>query len=102
MKEIVVISGKGGTGKTSITASFTYFGGRDIIVADCDVDAADMHLLLKPDTFRKEDFYSGRIAVIDQDKCVKCNIESMRSPKNLIPRSLLNYQRHLHLCMCRY
>jgi MinD superfamily P-loop ATPase len=72
MKEIVVISGKGGTGKTSITASFAYFGGRDIIVADCDVDAADMHLLLQPETTRIEDFYSGRIAVIDQDKCVKC------------------------------
>ena len=49
MREIVVISGKGGTGKTSITASFAYIGGEDIVVADCDVDAADMHLLLKPD-----------------------------------------------------
>ncbi|MBN2601839.1 MAG: (4Fe-4S)-binding protein, partial [Candidatus Marinimicrobia bacterium] len=41
MKEIVVISGKGGTGKTSLTASFAVLGGRDVIVADCDVDAAD-------------------------------------------------------------
>lgn len=72
MKEIVVISGKGGTGKTSITAAFTKFGGSKIIVADCDVDAADMHLLLHPETIRKEDFYSGKIAIIDQDKCVKC------------------------------
>ena len=47
MKEIVVISGKGGTGKTSITASLACLGGADVIVADCDVKAADMHLLLR-------------------------------------------------------
>lgn len=72
MKEIVVISGKGGTGKTSITASFSYLGGADVITADCDVDAADMHLLMKPDSIYEEDFYSGEIAVIDQDKCTLC------------------------------
>ncbi len=43
MKEIVVISGKGGTGKTSITASFAYLGGKDVVVADCDVDAQRKH-----------------------------------------------------------
>ena len=47
MKEIVVISGKGGTGKTSITASYACLGGKEVVVADCDVDAADMHLLLQ-------------------------------------------------------
>jgi len=72
MKEIVIISGKGGTGKTSITASFAYLGGKDVIVADCDVDAADMHLLMQPDRRESEDFYSGVLAEIDQDKCVKC------------------------------
>ncbi|MEA2096897.1 MAG: ATP-binding protein [Candidatus Cloacimonadota bacterium] len=72
MKEIVIISGKGGTGKTSITASFAYLGGKDIIVADCDVDAADMHLLMQPDQNKSEDFYSGLLAEIDQEKCVKC------------------------------
>lgn len=71
MKEIVVISGKGGTGKTSITASFAHLGGKDIVVADCDVDAADMHLLLQPDTIIEEDFYSGVAAEIDQNLCVK-------------------------------
>ncbi|HDP68545.1 MAG TPA: (4Fe-4S)-binding protein [Candidatus Marinimicrobia bacterium] len=73
MKEIVVISGKGGTGKTSLTASFAVLGGRDVIVADCDVDAADMHLLLEPDFSKAEDFYSGVIAKINQDLCIKCN-----------------------------
>jgi len=72
MKEIVVISGKGGTGKTSLTASFAVLGARDVIVADCDVDAADMHLLLEPDFKIAENFYSGVIAKIDQDICTKC------------------------------
>ena len=72
MKEIVIISGKGGTGKTSITASFAYLGGKDVMVADCDVDAADMHLLMQPDWKKSEDFYSGVLAEIDQEKCIKC------------------------------
>ena len=72
MKEIVVISGKGGTGKTSITASFAYLGGKDVVVADCDVDAADMHLLLQPDFAKSEDFYSGVLAVINQEECIQC------------------------------
>ncbi len=72
MKEIVVISGKGGTGKTSLTASFAVLGGKDVIVADCDVDAADMHLLLKPDFKESEDFYSGELAYISQNECIQC------------------------------
>lgn len=72
MKEIVVISGKGGTGKTSITASLSVLGGKDVVVADCDVDAADMHLLMQPDFAESEDFYSGEVAVIDPDKCTNC------------------------------
>ena len=72
MKEIVIISGKGGTGKTSLKASFSVLGGKDIIVADCDVDAADMHLLLEPDFGESEDFYSGELAKIDQDMCTRC------------------------------
>jgi len=72
MKEIVVISGKGGTGKTSLTASFAVLAGQDVIVADCDVDAADMHLLLEPDFKVAENFYSGVIAKIDQGICTQC------------------------------
>ncbi|MEA3451356.1 MAG: (4Fe-4S)-binding protein, partial [Bacteroidota bacterium] len=63
MKEIVIISGKGGTGKTSITASFAYLSEKNIVIADCDVDAADMHLLMKPEIARREDFYSSLEAV---------------------------------------
>ena len=72
MKEIVVISGKGGTGKTSITAAFAMLAGMNAIIADCDVDAADMHLLLQPDFAQSEDFYSGFKAEIDQELCTKC------------------------------
>jgi MinD superfamily P-loop ATPase len=72
MKEIVVISGKGGTGKTSVTAAFAVLGGSDVVVADCDVDAADMHLLMKPDFDFSEDFYSGELAYIDQSSCIRC------------------------------
>ena len=72
IKEIVIISGKGGTGKTSLAASFAYLGGEDVIVADCDVDAADMHLLMKPDFAEAEDFYSGELAYIHQNECIRC------------------------------
>ena len=74
MKEIVVISGKGGTGKTSITASFAVIGGTDVVVADCDVDAADMHLLMQPDFKVSEDFYSGKVAYINQVNCTQCGL----------------------------
>lgn len=72
MKEIVIISGKGGTGKTSITASLAYLAQRDAVIADCDVDAADMHLLLMPDRSYSEDFYSGKMASIDSALCTNC------------------------------
>ncbi|MGC9151928.1 MAG: ATP-binding protein [Microbacter sp.] len=72
MKEIVIISGKGGTGKTSLTASFAMLAGGEAVVADCDVDAADMHLLLQPEHVRKEAFFSGQVASIDSSKCIQC------------------------------
>lgn len=74
MKEIVVISGKGGTGKTSITASLATLAGKEAIIADCDVDAADMHLLMAPKTKKSENFYSGVLAKINSDKCTNCGI----------------------------
>lgn len=73
MKEIVVISGKGGTGKTSYTAAFAQLQSHDSVVADCDVDAADMHLLLQPAIQHSEQFYSGEEAEINTEICTKCN-----------------------------
>ncbi|HDZ42203.1 MAG TPA: (4Fe-4S)-binding protein [Bacteroidetes bacterium] len=74
MKEIVVISGKGGTGKTSLAASLAFLSGDEAIIADCDVDAADMHLLLSPDFAHKEDFFSGQQAIIDKQVCTLCGL----------------------------
>ena len=85
MKEIVIISGKGGTGKTSVTASYGFLGGQDVVVADCDVDAADMHLLMKPDFARSEDFYSGVVAEINPDKCTQCGLCAEKCRFDAIP-----------------
>jgi len=72
MKEIVVLSGKGGTGKTSVAASLAMLLPREVVVADCDVDAANMHLLLDPDIHCRSDFFSGELAVINPDLCTLC------------------------------
>ncbi len=71
MKEIVIISGKGGTGKTSLAASFAVLAGRSVI-ADCDVDAADLHLVLSPHAVEHHEFWSGHEAVIRPDDCSGC------------------------------
>lgn len=73
MKEIVVLSGKGGTGKTSIVASFAALA-QSKVLADCDVDAADLHLLLKPKVKEKKEFWSGQVAFIDKEKCTECGL----------------------------
>ncbi|MBN2461147.1 MAG: ATP-binding protein [Candidatus Cloacimonetes bacterium] len=72
MKEIVFISGKGGTGKTSITAAMSYLLGGNCILADCDVDAADMHLVTRPQAILSEIFFSGVEAKINTSLCSSC------------------------------
>ncbi len=74
MKEIVVISGKGGTGKTVVTSALAYSLGRDCVLADCDVDAADMHLIFQPQSQTEEDFYSGEEPEVDPERCVQCGL----------------------------
>lgn len=71
MKELVVISGKGGTGKTSIVASFAALA-KNAVLADCDVDAADLHLVLEPEIRRREEFSGGNRAQIDSAQCTGC------------------------------
>ncbi len=73
MKELVVISGKGGTGKTSLTASFALLADRPVL-ADCDVDAADLHLVLSPEIHEQHAFRSGHEAIIRQDDCTACGL----------------------------
>ena len=73
MKELVILSGKGGTGKTSITASLARLAERPVI-ADCDVDAADLHLVLSPTLCERHVFISGHQAVIMEEICCNCGV----------------------------
>jgi MinD superfamily P-loop ATPase len=73
LRELVVISGKGGTGKTSIVASFVALA-RKTVVADCDVDAADLHLVLSPSVLRSWPFSGGSTATIDAERCTGCGV----------------------------
>ncbi|MBG0791870.1 MAG: 4Fe-4S binding protein [Desulfovibrionaceae bacterium] len=71
MREIVIISGKGGAGKTSVTGAFAHLA-ENAILCDLDVDAPDLHLLLDPEHRAENEFWSGFEAVIDQDVCTGC------------------------------
>ncbi len=71
--EIVILSGKGGTGKTSLVAALAYYAG-NVVFADADVDAADLHLVFRGQTTGREDFPSGTKAVINPDTCTACGI----------------------------
>ncbi len=71
MKQLTIISGKGGTGKTSITAAFASLA-KNAVLADCDVDAADLHLILKPKIKKTIGFHGLNIAHIDKDRCIDC------------------------------
>jgi MinD superfamily P-loop ATPase len=73
MKELVVISGKGGTGKTSLTAAFASLA-KNMVLCDADVDAADLHLLMSPEVIERHDFRGGNQAVINIDKCTECGL----------------------------
>jgi len=71
MKQICVISGKGGTGKTILTASMASVVSNKVM-SDCDVDAADLHLILHPRIKETHEYFGGFEAIIDADKCIKC------------------------------
>jgi len=73
MKELVIISGKGGTGKTSLMAAFASLAGNKAL-CDADVDAADLHLLMEPAVSEQHDYQGGNTAIIDPDKCTECNM----------------------------
>ena len=73
MKQVVFISGKGGTGKSTIVASLSLLV-KNKIMADCDVDAPNLHLLIQGERLRKNDYYGAELAIIDSDKCILCGI----------------------------
>lgn len=71
MKQITILSGKGGTGKTSLTAAYASLAD-NAVMADCDVDAADLFLILNPENVQEEVFLGGETAVIDPQGCINC------------------------------
>jgi MinD superfamily P-loop ATPase len=73
MKQLTILSGKGGTGKTTITASFVVLA-KNAVVADCDVDAPDLHLLLHPHVLEEQKFKGAKAALIDETKCTRCGL----------------------------
>ena len=73
MKQLTILSGKGGTGKTTITASFAVLA-KNVVIADCDVDAPDLHMLLHPEIIKTQEFKGSKLAVINKTKCVECGL----------------------------
>ena len=73
MKQITIISGKGGTGKTTLTASLASLIDNKVM-ADCDVDATDLHLILKPKIQKRTEFYDSKIAYIHPELCTQCGL----------------------------
>jgi MinD superfamily P-loop ATPase len=73
MKEITVLSGKGGTGKTTITAALAAVA-KNAVFCDNDVDAADLHLILNPAIKETNNFFSGWKAIINNAECTRCDI----------------------------
>ena len=67
MQELIVISGKGGTGKTSLIAAFASLAESKVL-CDADVDAADLHLIMNPQVLNRADFKSGHTADINKNK----------------------------------
>lgn len=77
MKQLVILSGKGGTGKTSVTAAFAHLATQSgyadkVVLADTDVDAANLELVLQPRLLEQQEFKGGKVAVIDQETCSSC------------------------------
>lgn len=73
MKQIVFISGKGGTGKSTLVSSLSILV-QDKMLADCDVDAPNLHILVKGESLQKDDYFGAKEAVIDSTRCVKCGV----------------------------
>lgn len=76
MKQLVILSGKVGTGKTSLTAALADLANQsmNVVLVDADVDAANLELVCKPEKMEEHVFMGGRIAIIDQQSCISCGV----------------------------
>jgi MinD superfamily P-loop ATPase len=76
MKQLVILSGKGGTGKTTVAAAVAHLASQElsVVLADADVDAANLELVLEPTKLEEHEFWSGKRAFIDSESCTACGI----------------------------
>ena len=88
MNQLVILSGKGGAGKTTVAAALAHLASQElpVVLADADVDAANLELVLDPVKQEEHDFRSGQLAVIDPETCTACGICAdvcrLRSPSS--------------------
>ncbi len=88
--ELVIISGKGGTGKTTIAAGFSSLSDSSHIKADCDVDAANLHLMFDYEIESRENFVGAKLAAIDLERCIGCNLCMHYCRFNAIDKTIEN------------
>ena len=89
IKQLAVVSGKGGTGKTTIAAAFASLATQKVLV-DCDVDAADLHLLLRPTIRVQEKYFGGKSPRVDLDQCTRCGLCTERCRFNAIDNGVVD------------
>ncbi|MDY7039794.1 MAG: ATP-binding protein [Chloroflexota bacterium] len=96
MKQLVILSGKGGTGKTTVTAALAHLASQElpIVLADADVDAANLELVLSPTKLEEHDFIGGQVAIIDPEACIAggicaeaCRFEAVIPPSSPPPQT---------------
>jgi MinD superfamily P-loop ATPase len=90
IKQLAIVSGKGGTGKTTLAAAFASLA-RNKVLIDCDVDAADLHLLLRPKVLKQEKYYGGRSPRVDLEKCTQCGLCTEVCRFNAIENGVVDY-----------
>ena len=100
-KQVTIISGKGGTGKTTFTAAFAQLT-KNKVMADCDVDAADLYLILSPEIKQTSPFYGGRTPVVDLEHCTKCGVCTEVCRFDAIHDGVLNLFACDHCALCMH
>src|SRR4030067_691784 len=97
MKQLVILSGKGGTGKTSVAAAFAHLAHDGLspiqaVLVDADVDAANLELVLCPERVETHDFTGGSVAIIDQERCNGCGVCEQVCRFDAVPSTANGYR----------